>query len=254
MKTSNKEEKVVKLKTPVSKEITTRVGREILRQDFEPSLWARALATAKGDQDAIVAEYARLRITQLSQSKTTAKKKTDSLEERRLNACLGVKTVQDILNGVGRVSVEDIPRPKAPWIWMLLLVLGLAGCTSTAARLLMGEIPEALRLWMPIFSLSVGLGTVVVMVLCSQFFSRAFVTWAWGPGIVGLASIFCLGSLLLGTKLMMKNPYRPLAGEGSTQYEQQALPASAQATGWQDKGKAGVIRPVTESAGMAIAR
>ena len=207
MRKSIDKEAVVKLKQQVPQEVSARVGEEILKGEYEPSTWARALAKAQGDQEAVAAEYARLRISQLMRARTKAREKNDSLEQRRLNACLGVKTVKDILNGIGKVGVVNIPRPRVPWIWMLLLVLGVAGCFASFSRMLIGEIPDALRLWLPICSLGCGIAVVVVMVLSSQFFSRALVAWAWGPGIVGLSSVVCFGSLMLGAKLMVDNPF-----------------------------------------------
>lgn len=207
MKESIKKDGVVKLKRQVPEEISTRVGQEILKSEYEPSIWARALSSAEGDHEAVTAEYARLRISQLMRAQTKDREKSESLEQRRLNACLGVKTVKDILNGIGKVGVVNVPRPRVPWIWMILLVLGVAGCAASLARMVIGEIPEALRLWMPIFSLGCGVMVVMIMILSSQFFSRGFVAWAWGPGIVGLSSMACLGSLMLGAKLMVDNPF-----------------------------------------------
>jgi hypothetical protein len=207
MNESIKMENAVKPKRPIPQEISARVGQEILKANFEPGVWARAMAKAQGDQETAISEYARLRISQLMRAQTEARGKTDALEQRRLNACLGVKTVKDILNGIGKVGVVNIPRPRVPWIWMLLLVLGVAGCCASLTRMIMGEIPDALRLLVPIFSLGCGVAVVLLMIFSSQLFSRAFVAWAWGPGIVGLSSVVCIGSLLLGTKLMMDNPF-----------------------------------------------
>lgn len=222
MNKSINKESVVKLKRQVPQEISARVGQEILEAEYEPGTWARALSSAEGDHEAVIAEYARLRISQLMRAQTKDRNKTESLEQRRLNACLGVKTVKDILNGIGKVGVVNIPRPRVPWIWMLLMVLGVAGCAATLTRMAIGEIPEVLRIWMPIFSLGCGVMVVLVMILSSQFFSRAFVAWAWGPGIVGLSSMVCVGSLLLGTKLMMDNPFTQ-PSEAEVMYESPAI-------------------------------
>ncbi|MGB6219602.1 hypothetical protein [Haloferula sp.] len=207
MNDSIKKGSELKTRRPVPEEISARVGHEILRAEYEPGTWARALAMVQGDHEAVAAEYARLRISQLMRVQTRTREKTESLEQRRLNACLGVKTVKDILNGIGKVGVVNIPRPRVPWIWMMLMVLGVAGCCATLTRMMVGEIPDALRIWVPVFSLGCGLVVVIAMILSSQFFSRAFVAWAWGPGIVALSSMACLGSLMLGVKLMVDNPF-----------------------------------------------
>ncbi|MEP4078103.1 hypothetical protein [Haloferula sp.] len=232
MSESINKDAVVKLKRQVPEEISSRVGEEILKSEYEPGIWARALAKIDGDQEAIVAEYARLRISQLMRAQTKAREKTDSLEQRRLNACLGVKTVKDILNGIGKVGVVNIPKPRVPWIWMIMLILGVAGCSATLARMVIGEIPDAARIWVPVFSLGCGVMVVAVMILSSQFFSRAFVAWAWGPGIVGLSSVACLGSLLLGTKLMMDNPYAVPTKAEVSHHSAVVSPESSDTTSW----------------------
>jgi hypothetical protein len=237
MNVSIKKENVAKLKRQVPQDISARVGQEILKGEYEPGTWARAMSLVKGDHEAVTAEYARLRISQLMRAQTKDREKTESLEQRRLNACLGVKTVKDILNGIGKVGVVNIPRPRVPWIWIMLMVLGVAGCVASLTRMAIGEIPEMLHFWMPVLSLGCGVMVVLVMILSSQFFSRAFVAWAWGPGIVGLSSMVCIGSLLLGTKLMMDNPYAQPA-EPEVAYESSDV---GQVSGYMNR--AGVLKP-----------
>ena len=89
--------KLVPPEGQLDREIAERVGQEILRDELEPGAWATALATSAGNHQEALACYARIRIRKLAVERRSRQAKSRSFEARRLNTCLGIKTVQDRL-------------------------------------------------------------------------------------------------------------------------------------------------------------
>ena len=90
--------KLVAPEIQLDREIAERVGQEILRDQLEPGAWATALAASGGEKQDALAVYARIRIRKLSAERRTRQAKSRSFEARRLTTCLGIKTVQDLLD------------------------------------------------------------------------------------------------------------------------------------------------------------
>lgn len=209
MNASNSKREVIRLNEAVPEEITKRVGSEVLKRDFEPSTWAQALAMVSGRRDEALAAYSRLRIAQLMSQRERVQRKAESMEFRRLNACLGVKTVKELLQGMSRVGALNLPRPRVPVLWLALLTIGFAGCLTAFVRLADLELPGTISPWLPAAALACGLAVVAVVLLVSRFLSPQLLSWLWGEGVVGACGLICLCSLLLGTRLVMKHPLMP---------------------------------------------
>ncbi len=181
-----------------------RVGQEIMDGAYEPGTWAQALAAAKGNRELAIADYATRRMEGLTQERNEAASKRKQMESRRLNSCYGVRTVQDILKGMGGSAVLNLPRPKLAFIWMLLLLVGTAGSFAALSKLSMISIPETMNV--PILSLGLGIMMVLVTKMLGLFLSPFTLRWVWGQGLVAVCAASCITSMLLGAKLMMINP------------------------------------------------
>ena len=191
-------------------EISARVGEEVINGRFEPGTWARALASVKGNREDAVAVYAKRRILDLTKERTTAAAKHESLEKRRLRACYGVKTVQDILKGMGGSSkAMNLPRPRLPMMGVLLLMLGTTGSFAALTKLSIITVPAGLHHWIPLIALGVGFSTAVATKMLGLVLPPFTLRWVWGHGLIAACAATCIASMLLGAKLMSRNPDDP---------------------------------------------
>lgn len=209
MSASSHSENAVRLQDQVPEEISRRVGEEVLKRDFEPGIWAQALASVSGRRDEALAAYSRLRIAQLVERRKRANERAEAMEFRRLNKCLGVRTVRELLNGMSRVGAVNLPRPKLPFLWLLLMVVGIAGCLAALVRLFGGDLSVMLAERLPFASIGVAIVLVAGFTLVSRFLSTSTLSWLWGDGVMAACGLVCIGSFLMGAKLLIKNPMKP---------------------------------------------
>lgn len=191
----------------VPRAVTVRVGREILEGRFEAGAWAQALASVKGSREQSVAEYARLRIAQLTAQRSQVREKLATHEFRRLHSCLGVSSVKEILKRMNQGGKINIPRPRMPVVWLLVLMIGCAGSVAGLMRLGSDWLPQGIQPWVPLVALGGGFGLVAGMVLLSLSLPTSLLHRIWGEGVVIACSAACLASLYLGAKVLERNPH-----------------------------------------------
>ena len=206
MTSQNTHGTVVKLPANVPADIARKVGEEVLTRQFDPAVWAEALASVSGQRDEAIAAYSRMRIARLSERRYRAEERSREIEYRRLNTCLGVRTVRELLNGMSRIGNPNLPRPRLPLFWLALLALGIAGTAATATRLLATDWAASIDDRLPFLALGLGLAVVLAIMATSRFLSNQWQLRIWGEGIVTACALACITSFLLGTKLMMKFP------------------------------------------------
>ncbi|MCU0794842.1 MAG: hypothetical protein MUF31_02800 [Akkermansiaceae bacterium] len=206
MSSQENEGNIVKLPAHVPADIARKVGEEVIKSEYDPAVWAEALASVRGQRDEAVAAYSRLRIARLMERRNRAEEKSREVEYRRLNTCLGVRTVKELLNGMSRVGNQNLPRPRLPWFWLGLLALGIAGTSSAAARLLASDWIAPMEGRLPFFALGLGMIAVLGIMVVGRFLSNYWQLRLWGEGMVAACALACVSSFLLGTKLMMKYP------------------------------------------------
>jgi hypothetical protein len=186
-------------------EIAEQVGHEILRGEFAPAAWAKALAAARAGGTEAAGEYARIRLDELTAHHQRRRAKLRDLEVRRLQSSSGVKSVKDLL---GRRPVpRNLPvrRDVAGMaVRLLCLLFGAAGSIGCAVRLVAGRAaPE----WTPVLALACGAGMVLVAVLARFTVPQHWVRMgAYRLGLNTLSALACLLSLGLGAKLMIQCP------------------------------------------------
>jgi hypothetical protein len=140
----------------IDPEIAEQVGQEILRQRLEPAAWARALAASGGKKQDALAAYARIRMQQVAAHRRLRRAKSQSFEARRLTTCLGIKTVQDLLQRSNRGGQLNLLKPQLSYIWLAILMLGCSGSVASLGRLLGGFLPESISAWLPGIALLSG--------------------------------------------------------------------------------------------------
>jgi hypothetical protein len=187
-------------------EIAERVGQEILRDQLEPGAWATALAASGGKKQDALAVYARIRIRKLATERRTRQAKSRSFEARRLNTCLGIKTVQDLLNRSNRGGQLNLLRPKLSVVWLLILLIGSTGSMACLVRLLEPLMPDRFER-LALFSAPVlGIAAVGLALLSRALLPKNWVMQGWNSGLALVGSVACFGSLYLGAKLVARTP------------------------------------------------
>ncbi|WP_035612104.1 hypothetical protein [Haloferula sp. BvORR071] len=222
--------KLVSPEIQLDREIAERVGQEILRDDLEPAAWATALATSGGKRQEALAAYARIRMRKLANERQTRQAKSKSFEARRLNTCLGIKTVQDLLNRSNQGGRINLLRPKVSVIWLLLLMIGSTGSIACLARLLEPVMPDRFES-AALFSAPVaGLAIVIFAMVLRALLPKHWVMQGWNTGIALVGTMSCFGSLYFGTKLIARTPpavIQQLTGRATAP---RPTPANKQAT------------------------
>ncbi|WP_367875165.1 hypothetical protein [Luteolibacter sp. Populi] len=207
--------KLVAPEIQLDREIAERVGQEILRDDLEPAAWATALATSGGKRQDALACYARIRIRKLASERQTRQAKSKSFEARRMNTCLGIKTVQDLLNRSNRGGRLNLLRPKVSVIWLFILLLGSTGTLACLARLLEPLIPDRFEklalLAAPVAGLAIVLGSMILRAMLPKH----WVMQGWNIAMAMTGTMACFGSLYLGSKLIGRIPQPAILQEAT---------------------------------------
>jgi hypothetical protein len=209
MKTFTLAAVVHKLSTPAPQldpEIAERVGQEILRDQLEPGAWATALAASGGEKQDALAVYARIRIRKLATERRTRQAKSRSFEARRLTTCLGIKTVQDLLDRSNRGGRLNFLRPKLSVTWLLILMIGCTGSVACLARLLEPFMPDRFEKPALFSAPLLGIAAVGIALLSRALLPKNWVMQGWNTGLALVGSMACFGSLYLGAKLVARTP------------------------------------------------
>lgn len=211
-------EKLFPSEQPVDPEIAERVGQEIIQNRLEPAAWATALAAGGGKRQDALAAYARIRMQQISAQRRLRRDKAKSFEARRLTTCLGIKTVQDLLQRSNRGGQLNLIKPKLSMVWLTILLLGSAGAAASVGRLLGDFVPDRLEPWVPLMALFCGMVTVGAVLLLRALLPKRWVLLGWNTGFTAVCSLACFASLCFGAKLIAHTSpevIRKLAGERS---------------------------------------
>lgn len=198
--------KLVPPEGQMDREITERVGQEILRGELEPAAWATALATSGGNHQEALAAYARIRIRKLAMERRSRQAKSRSFEARRLNTCLGIKTVQDLLNRSNRGGQMNLLRPKVSVNWLLILMIGSTGSFACLARLLEPLIPDRHEKMALLAAPMMGIGIVLAVMLLRALLPKHWVMQGWNTCLALAGTMACFGSLMLGAKVVARTP------------------------------------------------
>ena len=153
-------EKLVACDRPVDPAIAEQVGQEIIQNQLEPGAWANALAASGGKRQEALAAYARIRMQQVTAQSRVRRAKAQSLEARRLTTCLGIKTVQDLLNRSNRGGQLNLIKPRLSVVWLFILLVGSAGTVASTGRLLGDMLPDRFERWIPVAALICGTSAV----------------------------------------------------------------------------------------------
>jgi hypothetical protein len=221
---------VHKLTSPAGQldpEIAERVGQEILRDQLEPGAWATALAASGGERQDALAVYARIRIRKLATERRTRQAKSRSFEARRLTTCLGIKTVQDLLDRSNRGGRLNLLRPKLSVTWLLILMIGSTGSIACLVRLLEPFMPDRFEKLALLAAPVLGIVAVGIALLSRALLPKNWVMQGWNTGLALAGSMACFGSLYLGAKLVARTP--PAAIQEMTRLSRIAPPSSAPA-------------------------
>lgn len=210
---------------PVDPEIAERVGQEIIQNRLEPAAWATALAASGGKRQDALAAYARIRMQQISAQRRMRREKAKSFEARRLTTCLGIKTVQDLLQRSNRGGQLNLIKPRLSMVWLAILLVGSAGAAASVGRLLGDLVPDRLEPWVPLMALFCGISTVGGVLLLRALLPKRWVMLGWNTGITTVCTLACFASLCFGAKLIARTSpdvIRKLTGGTAAQ----ALPAA----------------------------
>jgi hypothetical protein len=198
--------KLVAPEIQLDREIAERVGQEILRDQLEPGAWATALAASGGEKQDALAVYARIRIRKLATERRTRQAKSRSFEARRLTTCLGIKTVQDLLDRSNRGGRLNLLRPKLSVIWLLILMIGSTGSMACLFRLLEPLMPDRFERPALFSAPLLGIAVVGAALLSRALLPKSWVMQGWNTALAFVGSIACFGSLYLGTKVVARTP------------------------------------------------
>lgn len=198
--------KLVPPESKLDREIAERVGQEILRKELEPGAWATALASSAGNKEEALASYARIRINKLAVERRNRQAKSRSFEARRLNTCLGIKTVQDLLNRSNRGGQINLLRPKISLTWLTMLMIGSTGTFACLARLAENLIPDRHEKLVLLAAPMAGIAMVLGVMLLRALLPKHWVLHGWNTGLALVGTMACFGSLLLGTKVVARTP------------------------------------------------
>ena len=188
----------------IDPEIAELVGQEILRERLEPAAWARALAASGGKKQDALASYARIRMQQVASHRRLRRAKSQSFEARRLTTCLGIKTVQDLLQRSNRGGQLNLIKPRLSYVWLAILMMGCSGSVASLGRLMGRFLPESMGVWLPGFALLCGIAAVAVVLGLRALLPKRWVMLGWNSGLALVCSLACFGSLALGAKLVAR--------------------------------------------------
>jgi hypothetical protein len=197
-------EKPVPGRRAIEPEVAEQVGQEILHQRLEPAAWATALAASGGRRQDALAAYARIRIDQLSSQRRLRHAKSRSFEARRLTNCLGIKTVQDLLQRSNRGGQLNLIKPRLSFVWLFILLVGSAGSVASLGRLLGGQVPDRIAGMLPLVALLGGVLAVAGMLALRTLLPKRWVMLGWNSGLLAACTVACFGSLCLGAKLIAR--------------------------------------------------
>ena len=190
-------------------EIVKRVGLEVLERNFEPATWAKALSSASGGFEEAVIQYTRLRIAQLTRTHYSRSQRRVETEFRRLNTCLGIRSVSELLERMYRGHRPNSPRLRFPLVWTLLMIIGFAGSIGAGCKLFAGHMPATILQGLPAIAIGSSVFLACGLVLGSIFMPKSFHKWFWNEGVIGASAAICLLSAMLGAKVMLTYPYQP---------------------------------------------
>ncbi len=188
----------------IDPEIAELVGQEILRDRLEPAAWARALAASGGRKQDALASYARIRMQQVAARRRLRRAKSQSFEARRLTTCLGIKTVQDLLQRSNRGGQLNLLKPRLSYVWLAILMLGSSGSIASLGRLMGRFLPEAVGTWLPGIALLCGIVAVAAVLGLRALLPKRWVMLGWNTGLAMVCTLACFGSLALGAKLIAR--------------------------------------------------
>ena len=197
-------EKVIACDRPVDPAVAERVGQEIIQNRLEPGAWATALAASGGKRQDALAAYARIRMQQVGAQSRVRNAKAQSLEARRLNTCLGIKTVQDLLNRSNRGGQLNLIKPRLSVIWLAILLVGSAGSVASLGRLLGDVVPDRVERWIPVFALICGISAVAGVLMLRALLPKRWVMLGWNTALTTACTVACFGSLCFGAKLIAR--------------------------------------------------
>lgn len=205
------------------------VGQEIIQNRLEPGAWATALAASGGKRQDALAAYARIRMQQVTAQRRMRRAKAQSFEARRLNNCLGIKTVQDLLQRSNRGGQLNLIKPRLSVIWLGILMVGSAGAAASVGRLLGDLVPDRFERWVPAMALFCGLAVVTGVLMLRAVLPKRWVMLGWNTALTTVCSLACFASLCLGAKLISRTSpdvIQRIAGPAATA-PSPAAPASA---------------------------
>ncbi len=190
----------------IDQEIARQVGDEILHMRFEPSTWARAVATSGPRREDAVGTYARLRIERLSSDRWHQRDKRQSLEIRRRASCVKFPEMGE----VAPVLIPQVaPRPPLPGIskaWLGILLVGSSGMAGSFGRLYAGNLPEVVERWIPAMALMFGVSLVAAAWWVHRLLPRRLVLACWNAGFGLVCLLVSFGSLYGGLTLVARTP------------------------------------------------
>jgi hypothetical protein len=187
-----------------NRELVELVSLEIFRNELEPVLWSTAIAAVGADRQAALAEYARLRVRQLSIERPPSSR---VFEGRLLKSGRRIRSVQDLLSLMNRGGRNNLPKPKLSVAWLALLMFGTTASSVCAMQLLDARTPGRLEDSLLLLSPLAGLAAVIVALLSRACLPKVRVRHDWNNWVAIAGVIACLGSLCLGSKLIVsKSP------------------------------------------------
>jgi hypothetical protein len=202
--TSRRIERLYPDEAEIDPEIAELVGQEILRERLEPAAWARALAASGGKKQDALAAYARIRMQQVASHRRLRRAKSQSFEARRLTTCLGIKTVQDLLQRSNRGGQLNLLKPRLSYVWLAILMMGCSGSVASLGRLMGRFLPDSIGAWLPALALLCGIAAVAVVLGLRAMLPKRWVMLGWNTGLTFVCSMACFGSLALGAKLVAR--------------------------------------------------
>lgn len=223
-------EKLVACDRPIDPAVAEQVGQEIIQNRLEPGAWANALAASGGKRQEALAAYARIRMQQVTAQSRMRSAKAQSLEARRLTTCLGIKTVQDLLNRSNRGGQLNLIKPRLSVVWLFILLVGSAGTVASMGRLLGDVVPDRFERWIPVVALICGMSAVAGVLMLRALLPKRWVMLGWNTALTTACTVACFGSLCLGAKLIARTSPEVIQRIASRPAAAQPAPAPAPPT------------------------
>jgi hypothetical protein len=183
-----------------NRELIELVRLEIFRNELEPVLWSSALSASGGVREAALAEYARLRVRQLSRERPPASR---IFEGRLLKAGRRIRSVQDLLVLMNRGDRDNLPKPKLSITGLALLMIGTTASTVCAAPLLGPLSPDRLDGTLLLVAPLAGLVAVFAALFSRAILPKVRVRHDWNNWVVIAGLVTCAGSLCIGSRLII---------------------------------------------------